>query len=131
MAEIRRQTGLKLGIATGKSRKGTELVLAQYGWAGMFDTIQTADDAPSKPHPGMALRAMAETGASPERTVMVGDSSYDMGMAVAAGITPIGVSWGFQPPAALVASGARYVLAHLGDLPAALKLPASPFRPGP
>lgn len=122
LALIRQQSGLKLGIATGKSRKGTELVLAQYGWEGLFDTVQSADDAPSKPHPGMALRAMAETGAAAERTAMIGDSSYDIEMAIAAGITPVAVSWGFQPAAALAALGARHILSDLRDLPAVLGL---------
>lgn len=117
---LKRKPGLKLGIATGKSRKGTELVLAQYGWQGFFDTVQTADDAPSKPHPGMALRALAETGATAERTAMVGDSSYDIEMAVAAEVLPVAVSWGVQPASTLVALGARHVLTDFGDLPTIL-----------
>jgi chaperone required for assembly of F1-ATPase len=76
--------GIVLGIATGKSRRGVAHVLARHGWVGLFATVQTADDAPSKPHPGMLERAMRETGAAPDSTLMVGDSSYDMAMARAA-----------------------------------------------
>ena len=122
LAELKRQSGLKLGIATGKSRKGAEFIVARHGWQGLFDTVQSADDAPSKPHPGMIQRAMAETGAAPARTAMVGDSSFDIEMAVAAGVVPVAVSWGFQPVEKLVALGARYVLREFPELPAALGL---------
>ena len=122
LAELKRQSGLKLGIATGKSRKGAEFIVARHGWQGLFDTVQSADDAPSKPHPGMIQRAMAETGAAPARTAMVGDSSFDIEMAVAAGVVPVAVSWGFQPVEKLVTLGARYVLREFPELPAALGL---------
>ncbi len=122
LAQLKTVLGLKLGIATGKSLKGAEFIVERHGWQGLFDTVQSADDAPSKPHPGMILNAMAETGAAPERTAMVGDSSFDIEMAVAAGAVPVAVSWGFQPVANLVALGARHVLRDIGDLPAALGL---------
>ncbi|MGO4741155.1 HAD-IA family hydrolase [Bosea sp. 2KB_26] len=105
-----------LGIATGKSRRGADYIVERYGWRQHMATIQTADDAPSKPHPGMILQAMRETGARPERTLMVGDSSFDIQMAVAAGVTPVAVSWGFQPVASLQALGARHVLTDCAEL---------------
>jgi phosphoglycolate phosphatase len=122
LAALASRPGLRLGIATGKSRRGADYIIARHGWEGLFHTIQTADDAPSKPHPGMILRAMAETGALPARTAMVGDSSFDIEMAVAAGVTPVAVAWGFQPAASLAALGARHVLADFGELPATLGL---------
>ena len=122
LAGLKRHTGLKLGIATGKSRKGAEFIVARHGWQGLFDTVQSADDAPSKPHPGMIRRALAETGAAPERTAMVGDSSFDIEMAVAAGVVPVAVSWGFQPVESLVTLGARHVLRAFPELPTALGL---------
>jgi phosphoglycolate phosphatase len=125
LAELKRHSGLKLGIATGKSRKGAEFIVARHGWLGLFDTVQSADDAPSKPHPGMIQRAMAETGAAPARTAMVGDSSFDIEMAVAAGVAPVAVSWGFQPVERLIALGARHVLREFSELPAVLGLPRS------
>jgi phosphoglycolate phosphatase len=99
-----------LGIATGKSRRGVSHLLARHDWERVFATIQTADDAPSKPHPAMIRQAMAMVGAAPEETVMIGDSSYDMEMARAAGAMPIGVSWGFQPVAALREAGAARIV---------------------
>jgi phosphoglycolate phosphatase len=121
LAELSRRPGLKLGIATGKSRRGADYIIERHGWVGLLDTIQTADDAPSKPHPGMILRALSETGVRPERAAMVGDSSFDIEMAVAAGIIPIAVSWGFQPVAKLVGLGARHVLGSASELPIVLE----------
>jgi len=120
LTELSRRPGLKLGVATGKSRRGADYIIARHGWEGLFATIQTADDAPSKPHPGMILRALSESGARPDRAAMVGDSSFDIEMAVAAGVIPIAVSWGFQPVAKLVALGARHVLDKATGLPAVL-----------
>jgi phosphoglycolate phosphatase len=110
-----------LGIATGKSRRGVAHLLDRHGWHDVFSVIQTADDAPSKPHPGMILQAMKETGACPHDTVMVGDSSFDMGMARAAGVLPVGVSWGFQPVAALAEAGAGPIVHSYAELEGVLR----------
>ena len=67
-----------LGIATGKSQRGVAAVLEREGLTSHFVTIQTADTHPSKPHPSMILKAMAETGADPADTLMIGDTTYDM-----------------------------------------------------
>lgn len=120
LAQLSRQPGLQLGIATGKSRRGLDYIVARHGWDGLFATLQSADDAPSKPHPGMILQALAETGAAAARTAMVGDSSFDIEMAVAAGVLPVAVSWGFQPVERLVALGARHVLTQCADLHAVI-----------
>jgi phosphoglycolate phosphatase len=105
-----------LGISTGVA-----YLLDRHGWHDTFSVIQTADDAPSKPHPGMILQAMKETGAGPHETVMVGDSSFDMGMARAAGVLPVGVSWGFQPVAALTEAGAGPIAHSYAELEAVLR----------
>lgn len=120
LAELSRRPDMKLGIATGKSRRGVEYLVDRHGWGKLFATVQTADDAPSKPHPGMILRAMSEAGVRPERAVMVGDSSFDVEMAVAAGVVPVAVSWGFQPVSRLVALGAQHVLGSAAELPAVI-----------
>ncbi|MFL5136650.1 MAG: HAD-IA family hydrolase [Microvirga sp.] len=110
-----------LGIATGKSRRGVAHLLDRHGWHDVFSVIQTADDAPSKPHPGMILQAMRETGTGPHGTVMVGDSSFDMAMARAAGVLPVGVSWGFQPVAALTEAGAGPIVHSYPELETVLQ----------
>lgn len=107
----------ELGIATGKTRRGLDHVIAMYGWHDMFATFQTADNAPSKPDPGMIHQAMAATGSTPQRTVMIGDSVHDMRMAKAAGATAIAVSWGFQSASMLVDAGADVVARTVSELP--------------
>ncbi len=110
-----------LGIATGKSQRGVRIVMTHHGLIDRFATIQTADDAPSKPHPGMILQAMAEVGAVPEDTVMIGDTTYDIDMAHAAGVGSIAVTWGYHAPEALLRSRPNAIAGTYGEVPAILK----------
>ena len=105
-----------LGIATGKSQRGVAKLLERFDLHGHFVTIQTADDAPSKPHPAMLEQAMADAGALPAGTVMIGDTSFDMDMAANASTHAVGVSWGYHPAADLIAAGAFSVIEHFDDL---------------
>ncbi len=108
--DVLADTGWRLGIATGKSDRGLAHLLAHHGLTDRFVTLQTADRHPSKPHPAMLHAAMAQAGASPHMTVMIGDTSYDMEMAHAAGARALGVSWGYHDRATLHASGAEAVV---------------------
>jgi phosphoglycolate phosphatase len=108
--------GRRLAVATGKSRRGVDHVLAKHGLAQRFVSIQTADGNPSKPHPEMLRRAVAEAGGEPERACMIGDTVFDMEMATLAGVTAIGVAWGHHPPDRLASAGARAVAADAGAL---------------
>jgi phosphoglycolate phosphatase len=92
---------LLLGIATGKSRRGLDKLLEGHDLTNLFVNTQVADHHPSKPHPAMLLAALAETGTSATDAVMIGDTTYDMDMARAAGIATIGVEWGYHPTADL------------------------------
>ena len=118
--DLGHEKGVALGIATGKSQRGVAHLIARLGWDRVFATIQTADDAPSKPDPTMLRQAMGEAGASPADTLMVGDSTFDMAMARAAGVTPIGVSWGYHPVAALREAGATRIVHCYDELRALL-----------
>ncbi|SNS17095.1 HAD-IA family hydrolase [Antarctobacter heliothermus] len=91
-----------LGIATGKSRRGLTALLESQGLTQLFVTRQCADGNPSKPHPAMLYTAIEEAGVEAEHAMMIGDTSYDMEMARAAGIARIGVTWGYHPREALV-----------------------------
>ncbi len=93
-----------IGMATGKSRRGVNIVVAHHKLEKHFATLQCADDAPSKPDPGMVLNACAETGIAPEDTVVVGDTVFDLMMAKAAGAAGIGVDWGYHPREKLLAA---------------------------
>ena len=109
-----------LALATGKSRRGVAAMIEAHGLGGRFVSMQTADDHPSKPHPGMLLTALADGGVDASDAVMVGDTSFDMEMARAAGMAGFGVAWGYHAPAALCASGAALVAADFMDLGQAL-----------
>ena len=101
--------GWLLAVATGKSDRGLGHCLACHGFGARFISLQTSDRHPSKPHPSMALQAMADAGAAPESTIVIGDTSYDMGMARGAGATGIGAGWGYHDAAELLAGGALAV----------------------
>lgn len=103
------EDGWLLGIATGNSDRGLRHCLESHGIFHRFVTVQTADRHPSKPHPSMIELAMGEAGASRETTLMVGDTSFDMAMACAAGVRALGVGWGYHGPALLMEAGAESV----------------------
>lgn len=110
-----------LAVATGKSRRGASATIRAHGLEGYFVSLQTADDHPSKPHPAMLLAALAEAGVSAGRAAMVGDTAFDMEMAVAAGVAPMGVSWGYHSAPALRQAGAALVAADFADLGKAIE----------
>jgi phosphoglycolate phosphatase len=116
LARLHARDDVRLGIATGKARRGVDRLIESHGWEGWFTTTQSADDAPSKPDPAMLLQAMAESGADPAATVMIGDTTYDMAMAVSAGVAAIGVAWGYHPVGALFGAGAAIVVESAADL---------------
>lgn len=109
-----------LGIATGKGLNGVHRLTQLHGIADLFSTLQTPDHNPSKPHPGMMLRAMVETGASPEDTVIIGDTTFDMEMGKAAGTKTIGVSWGYHQTNELRGAGADVIIGSYDALPDAV-----------
>ncbi|RLQ87833.1 HAD-IA family hydrolase [Notoacmeibacter ruber] len=105
-----------LGIVTGKSRRGVESVFEAHGFGHNFVTVRTADDCPSKPHPAMVLECCAEVGTDPTEAIVVGDTVYDMEMAVSAGATAIGVDWGYGTVEDLLRTGAFAVLSQPSEL---------------
>ena len=121
MAELLRglkDAGWTLGVATGKSDRGLASTLAAHGIADLFATLHTADGHPSKPHPAMLRAAMADAGASPADTVMIGDTVFDMEMAANANCRAVGVSWGYHESDELLGAGARGVAADVDELEA-------------
>lgn len=105
-----------LGIATGKTRRGLDALMDGFGWHGSFVTTQTGDIPPGKPAPDMLLRAIAEAGAEAGKTLMIGDTTFDIEMAIAAKTRAIGVAWGNHPAEELTAAGAEIVLRSWDEL---------------
>ena len=89
-----RDQGYSLAVATGKSRRGLNRVLAEKGLEGFFHASRCADEARSKPHPLMIEELLAEFGLQPQQAVMVGDTEYDLEMAANANVPGLGVSYG-------------------------------------
>lgn len=111
-----------LGVATGKSRRGVATLFEREGLSDFFVTIQTADTHPSKPHPSMILEAMSESGVDARQAVMIGDTTYDIEMALAAEVGAIGVTWGYHAPAVLEQSGAHALVEEGAALPGVVDL---------
>ncbi len=83
-----------LAVATGKSRRGLDEALKSVQLAGMFEATRTADETASKPNPRMLFELMEELGVAPERTLMIGDTTHDLQLAVNAGTASLAVSYG-------------------------------------
>ncbi len=115
-----KREGWKIGMATGKSRRGVDMIVAMHRWADLFDSTHCADDGPGKPHPAMLIEAMAALGVSPACTVMIGDTAHDIRMAKAAGVRAVGVTWGFHTRDEIEAAAADVVVDTFADLTAEL-----------
>jgi phosphoglycolate phosphatase len=84
----------RIAVATGKARRGLDAALDSVQLKDLFDATRTADETASKPHPRMLLELMDECGTTPERTLMIGDTTHDLQLAVNAGVPCVGVSYG-------------------------------------
>ena len=105
-----------LTVATGKSRRGLDDVLASRQLHGIFDGSRTADETAGKPDPRMLHELMREFGADLERTLMIGDTTHDLQMARNAGVASVGVSYGAHEPHDFGALGPRYIAHSVADL---------------
>jgi phosphoglycolate phosphatase len=105
-----------LAVATGKSRRGLDEVLATQELQGVFDGSRTADETAGKPHPLMLHELMREFGTEPGRTLMVGDTTHDLEMARNAGCPSVGVSYGAHEPATFHVHQPLHVAHSVADL---------------
>lgn len=116
--ELCKQQGFLLGVATGKSRRGLDRVLAETGLDLYFDATRCADEAPSKPHPQMLVDIMQVLDVLPGQTIMVGDTEYDMEMATNAGAGKVAVRSGVHSEERLNRHDPMVCLERVADLPA-------------
>ncbi len=113
--------GAILAVATGKGRRGLMSTLERHGIGHHFTILKTADDGPGKPNPDILIDAMAEVGADPWNTVMIGDTIFDVTMAVRARAKAVGVGWGYHPPDELRRAGAHALADAFEDVPRLLR----------
>ena len=109
-------SGHLLAVATGKSRRGLDVALAQSGLDAFFHATRCADETFSKPHPQMLEEILTDLDTAPERAIVIGDTEYDMQMAANAGVAAIGVAHGVHNPDRLLANGALFCFANLFEL---------------
>ena len=105
-----------LAVATGKSRRGLDEALHAVELQGVFDGSRTADETAGKPHPRMLHELMREFGVEPERTLMIGDTTHDLQMALNAGCASVGVSYGAHEPEGFEVLGPRHIAHSVRDL---------------
>ncbi|MDO8699485.1 MAG: HAD-IA family hydrolase [Rhodoferax sp.] len=113
-----------LAVATGKSRHGLDEALQAVELHGMFDGSRTADETAGKPHPRMLQELMREFGVDPARTLMIGDTTHDLQMALNAGCPSVGVSYGAHEPEAFHVLNPRFVAHSVRELHDWLRLNA-------
>lgn len=112
-----RMQGYLLAVATGKGRHGLDKVLAETGLMDVFHAHRCAEETASKPDPRMVHELLAQLQVRPEYALMIGDSEYDLQMAVNAGIDAVGVSYGVHEPARLLRYDPLICLDRITDLP--------------
>jgi phosphoglycolate phosphatase len=105
-----------LAVATGKSRRGLDEVLQTVQLAGVFDGSRTADETAGKPDPRMLHELMREFGTDPERTLMIGDTTHDLQMALNAGCPSVAVSYGAHTPEGFEALQPLAIVHSVGGL---------------
>src|SRR5574343_370522 len=111
-----RQRQHVLAVATGKTRRGLDEALAHTELRGLFDASRTADETFSKPHPRMLEELMDEFGVPPERTLMVGNTTHDLQLALNAGAASVGVSFGAHDHASFAPLGPLFVAHSTAEL---------------
>ncbi|HYE41422.1 MAG TPA: HAD-IA family hydrolase [Ramlibacter sp.] len=110
-----------LVVATGKSRRGLDEALGSVQLAGVFDGSRTADETAGKPHPRMLHELMREFGTDPERTLMIGDTTHDLQMALNAGCASVAVSYGAHAQEGFEALRPQAIVHSVAELHAWLK----------
>jgi phosphoglycolate phosphatase len=102
--------GLRLGIATGKARRGLDRALQMTGLARHFEITRCADEGFAKPHPGMLLHIFDSAAVAPGRALMIGDTTHDLELAANAGCDALAVCYGAHPEPLLRSMAARAYL---------------------
>lgn len=108
--------GHLLAVATGKARRGLDRAFGQTGLKSWFHASRTADETFSKPHPAMIEELLEELAVTPDKALMIGDTTHDLEMARNAGIASLAAGYGAHPPETLTTPGALQVCASFPEL---------------
>lgn len=110
------QRGFALAVATGKSRRGLDRSLAALGLGARFADTRCADEGLPKPHPQMLQHLMRNQNVLAQRTLMIGDTTHDLQMAINAGTAAVAVTYGAHPRPALEQLAPLACLHSFGEL---------------
>ncbi|NLQ16411.1 HAD-IA family hydrolase [Marinomonas sp. M1K-6] len=113
---------ITMAVATGKSRRGLDRIMALTNTSSYFSTTRCADESLSKPHPLMLEQILAELDILPEHAMMIGDTEYDLNMATNAGMKSIGVTYGAHHEDRLRACQPHALINHFNQLSTILGL---------
>jgi phosphoglycolate phosphatase len=109
--------GYLLAVATGKGRKGLDHALESTGLRELFHLTRCADETFSKPHPEMLNQILYESGTDPDEALMIGDTEYDMEMALNAGMPSLGVTYGVHTQERLRRHNPLDFIDNIADIP--------------
>ena len=113
LLKVLKERGLKIAVATNKVHVAVRPLMEKYFPEIQFDSmIGQREGIPVKPHPQIMYDILKETGCEPSEALHVGDTATDMRLAHNAGVTPVGVLWGYRPFEELQEAGARYIIEH-------------------
>lgn len=115
LADLKQQ-GYFLAVATGKSRVGLNRALHAAKLLSAFDATRCADETFSKPHPAMLQELTRELGQDIKRTLMIGDTTHDLQMAINAGAGGVAVQYGAHSACELSALNPLYSAVSVADL---------------
>ena len=107
-----------MSVLSNKPHRFTTLCIERYFPPGTFQCILgQRDHVPKKPDPAAAYEIAFSLGIAPSRISFIGDTEIDIRTGLAAGMSSIGVEWGFRPVSELLDSGATLILNKPADLP--------------
>ncbi|MEW8624245.1 MAG: HAD-IA family hydrolase [Candidatus Thiodiazotropha sp.] len=109
--------GHMLAVATGKGRQGLDYALETTGLADFFHLTRCADETFSKPHPEMLNQILELSGMDSHQALMIGDTEYDMEMAVNAGMPSLGVTYGVHAADRLRKHNPLDCIDHIAEIP--------------
>lgn len=112
-----KDSGLKLAVFSNKVHEGAIDVVETIFGKGTFDHIQgQSDTVPMKPDPTGVFEILKIFGLAKEEVLYFGDTNTDMQTAHNAGLTAVGVTWGFRPREELIANHADILIDDASEI---------------
>ena len=108
--------GIACGVVTNKAHEYAVDLMKRFFGEAIGHTLGQREGVPTKPNPQAVYEMMTYFEAKPEECLYVGDSNVDIQTAKAAGVTSVGVLWGFRGEDELRAEGADYLVSSTQEL---------------